>query len=290
MKKYLIVPIYLIFIIINLNAIKIIDSSANQRPIWLKETPKGKIFNYYSGISSSKNTLDEAKNLAISDVLSEIIMQNEITVEGAITTFEEDSELELISRITKEIKLKGSSTSIKGLEKEEEYWETIQTKTNILYRYWILMKTPKKQYLNYPFSANELEQTYGATPIIKSSLIPGWGQIHKKETKKGILFLSGFAVTLTSAFITHNISNSYEQDAKNANGADWITYYNDLSDQYYLISMASFILSGAIYGYNVFDAISSKGAKIYAFNDTNILQIAFNYKSTKRMIELSIKF
>ena len=290
MKKQLIVSIAIIFVIINLNALKIIDSSSKQRPIWLKETPIGKIFNYHSGISSSKNSLDEAKNLAISDVLSEIIMQNEITVEGAITTFEEETEVELISRITKEIKLKGSSTSIKGLEKEEEYWETIQTKTDILYQYWILMKTPKRQYINYSFSANELKRTYGATPIIKSSFIPGWGQIQKKETKKGIIFLSGFAVTLTTAFITNNISNSYEQDAKNANGAEWITYYNDLSDQYYLISMASFVLSGAIYGYNVFDVISSKGAKIYAFNDKNILQIAFDIKSTNSMIELSIKF
>lgn len=282
--------ILLLMIVFSLNAQKVIDSSSKQRPIWLIETPNGKFFNYYSGISSSKNSLDEAKNLAISDVLSEIIMRNEITVEGDITTFEEVSDAELITRITKEIKLKGSTTIIKGLEKEEEYWETVQTQTDILYRYWILMKIPQRQYTNYSFSSDELNQTYGAVPILKSSLIPGWGQIQKKETTKGIIFLSGFAVTLTSAFITNNISNSYEQDAKNANGAEWITYYNDLSDQYYLISMTSFVLSGAIYGYNVFDVISSKGAKIYAFNDKNILQIAFDIKSTNSMIELSIKF
>jgi hypothetical protein len=282
--------ILLLLIVFSLNAQKVIDSSSKKRPIWLKETPNGKLFNYFSGISSSKKSLDEAKNLAISDVLSEIIMQNEITVEGEVTTFEEDSELELISRITKEIKLKGSSTSVKGLEKEEEYWETIQTQTDILYRYWILMKIPQRQYTNYSFSPDELNQTYGAVPIIKSSLIPGWGQIQKKETTKGIIFLSGFAVTLTSAIITNSVSKSYEQDAKKANGADWITYYNDLSDQYYLLSMASFVLSGAIYGYNVFDVISSKGAKIYAFNEKNTLQIAFDLKSTKSMLELSIKF
>lgn len=289
MKKSKFVILFL-FIVYSLSAQKVIDCSSKNRPNWLKEKVKGNYFKYYSGMSSSENSLDEAKNLAISDVLSEIIMQNEITVESAITTFDKETEKEFISRITKEVKIKGSSSSIKGLEKEEEYWEAIQTKANVLYRYWILMKMPKKQYTNHTFSTNELKQTYGATPIIKSALIPGWGQIQKKETKKGILFLSGFAVSLTSAFITYNISSSYEQDAKNANGAEWITYYNDLSDQYYLISAVSFILSGAIYGYNVFDAISSKGAKIYAFNDTNILKIAFKHKSTKNMIELSIKF
>ena len=34
-----------------------------------------------------------------------------------------------------------------------------------------------------------------------------------------------------------------------------------------IIKTISYILSGAIYGYNVYDAISSKGAKIYAFTD-----------------------
>jgi len=282
--------VFILIIFISLNAQKVIDSSSKHRPIWLKETPKGKFFNYYSGISSSKKSLDEAKNLSISDVVSEIIMRNEINVEGSITTIEGEIDGNLISRITKEIKLKGSTTTIKGLEKEEEYWEIIQTRTNILYRYWILMKIPKREYINYPITTNELNQTYGATPIIKSSLIPGWGQIHKKETKKGILFLSGFAVTLTSAIITHNICDSYEQDAKKAVGADWITYYNDLSDQYYLISMASYVLSGAIYGYNIFDAISAKGAKIYATRKNEDIYFTYNNKTSVIEINYTIKF
>jgi len=282
--------VLILLIVTSLNAQKVIDSSSKHRPIWLKETPKGEFFNYYSGISSSKNSLDEAKNLAISDVVSEIIMKNEINVEGSITTFKEETQGDLISRITKEIKLKGSTTTIKGFEKEEEYWEIVETKTDILYRYWILMKIPKKGYINYSFKDYELNQTYGATPIIKSSLIPGWGQIHKKETKKGIMFLSGFAVTLTSAFITHNISNSYEQDAKNASGADWISYYNDLSNQYYLISMASYVLSGAIYGYNVFDAVSAKGAKIYSIRKNEDINFTYNDETSAFEINYTIKF
>jgi hypothetical protein len=73
--------VLILLIVTSLNAQKVIDSSSKHRPIWLKETPKGEFFNYYSGISSSKNSLDEAKNLAISDVVSEIIMKNEINVE-----------------------------------------------------------------------------------------------------------------------------------------------------------------------------------------------------------------
>ena len=286
MKK-LYLSIFVLLIVFSLNAQKVIDSSSIKRPSWLKETPTGKYFKYYSGMSSSKNSLDEAKNLAISDVISEIIIGNEIYVESEITTIEGETETELISRITKEIKLKGKTTSVKGLEKEEEYWESVQTKTDILYRYWILMKIPQKEYINYDFSKIDLNRNYGTTPLIKSIFVPGWGQIHKKETTKGVLLLSGFAVTLTSGIITYNISSSYADDAKTANGADWIEYYNDLSDQYYLASMASFVLTGAIYGYNIFDSISSKGAKIYASN--NNLFLSFN-KDSQFVMTYSIRF
>lgn len=290
MRKYLISLFLIILSLNNLSALKIIDRSSKQRPDWLKEIPCGTLFNYYSGIASSNNSLDEAKNLAISDALSEILMQNEITVEGTVSTYAEESERELISRITKEIKLKGSSTSVKGLEKVEEYWETTQTKINIHYRYWILMKVPKRQYLNYTFTQKELKPTYGIAPIVKSSLIPGWGQIHKGEPKKGVLLLSGFAVTLTSAIVTLNLSESYERDAQNASGSEWITYYNDLSNQYYLVSVASFVLSGALYSYNIFDVISAKGVKIYAFNKTNVLNLSFNHKPSQSLFELSMEF
>ena len=40
----------LLLIVISLNAQKVIDSSSQNRPIWLKETPNGKFFN-----SSSKS-------------------------------------------------------------------------------------------------------------------------------------------------------------------------------------------------------------------------------------------
>ncbi len=279
---------FVLLLVISLNAQKVIDSSSKKRPTWIKEIPSGKYFKYYSGMSSSKNSLDEAKNLAISDVISEIIMSNEVLVQSEISTIEGETETELITRITKEIKLKGKTTSVKELEKEEEYWESVQTKTDILYRYWILMRIPQKEYLNYDFSKIDLKQTYGATPLIKSIIVPGWGQIQKKETTKGILFLSGFAITLTSGIITYNVSSSYSDDAKTANGADWIKYYNDLSDQYYLASMASFVLAGAIYGYNIFDSISSKGAKIYALQNYYLF-FSVN-KDSQLLITYSLEF
>ena len=251
----------------SLYAQKVIDSSAEKRPNWSIEPPAGKYFRYFSGMGSSNNSLADAKQQAISDVLSEIIMEKRITAKSEIKTFQEQSNSEIISKVSREIQQTGMSTTIDGLLKEEDYWEIAKVHKGSIYRFWILMKFPKPEYNGFDLSMMMVKQSYGIFPIVKSVFVPGWGQIHKKEKKKGLRFLTGFAVTLTAGIVSQSMSNNYAVDAQNADTGEWIDYYNTLSEQYYLASTISYILAGSIYGYNVYDAISSKGAKIYALND-----------------------
>jgi len=257
-----------LFVVCNiLFAQKVIDSSADKRPTWSIEPPTGKYFRYFSGMGSSNNSLADAKQQAISDVLSEIIMEKRITAKSEIKTFQEQTNSEIISKVSREIQQTGMSTTIDGLLKEEDYWEIAKVRKGSIYRFWILMKFPKPEYNGFDLSMMTVKQSYGVFPIVKSVFVPGWGQIHKKEKKKGLRFLTGFAVTLTAGIVSQSMSNNYAVDAQNADSGEWIDYYNTLSEQYYLASTISYILTGAIYGYNVYDAISSKGAKIYAVND-----------------------
>ena len=257
-----------LFIISNsLYAQKVIDSSAEERPSWSIEPPTGKYFRYFFGMGSSNNSLADAKQQAISDVLSEIIMEKRVTAKSEIKTFQAQSNNEIISKVSREIQQTGMSTTIDGLLKEEDYWEIAKVRKGSIYRFWILMKFPKPEYNGFDLSMMMVKQSYGIFPIVKSVFVPGWGQIHKKEKKKGLRFLTGFSVTLTAGIVSQSMSNNYAVDAQNADNGEWIDYYNTLSEQYYLASTISYILTGAIYGYNVYDAISSKGAKIYALND-----------------------
>ncbi|MBT5340042.1 MAG: hypothetical protein HOL50_06305, partial [Candidatus Marinimicrobia bacterium] len=80
----------------SLYAQKVIDSSAEKRPNWSIEPPAGKYFRYFSGMGSSNNSLADAKQQAISDVLSEIIMEKRITAKSEIKTFQEQSNSEII--------------------------------------------------------------------------------------------------------------------------------------------------------------------------------------------------
>lgn len=257
-----------LFVVCNiLFAQKVIDSSADKRPTWSIEPPTGKYFRYFSGMGSSNNSLADAKQQAISDVLSEIIMEKRITAKSEIKTFQEQTNSEIISKVSREIQQTGMSTTIDGLLKEEDYWEIAKVRKGSIYRFWILMKFPKPEYNGFDLSMMTVKQSYGVFPIVKSVFVPGWGQIHKKEKKKGLRFLTGFAVTLTAGIVSQSMSNNYAVDAQNADTGEWIDYYNTLSEQYYLASTISYIIAGAIYGYNVYDAISSKGAKIYALNE-----------------------
>ena len=241
---------------------EVVDRSSSELPPWTTEPPVGKYFTYYSGVGSSPNSLSDAKEQSIANVLSEIIMEGEITAESRIETFHQQSKEGIISEVSREIQQTGASTTIAGLRKEEEYWQTVKTGNGLLNQYWILMKIPKPEYASLDIS---VDQGYGIAPIWRSALVPGWGQFHKGEKKKGLRLLGSEAV-LTSAFvISQHLSQSYSRKASDERDTDRRKFYNDWSNRSYSISMISGIMAGVVYCYNVFDAVTAKGSKKYAY-------------------------
>ena len=61
---------------------------------------------------------------------------------------------------------------------------------------------------------------------------------------------------MTIGYISKGFSDNYSQDARKAVGGEWINYYNQLSEQYYLVSRLSYSLAAGIYGYNIYHSIS----------------------------------
>ncbi len=276
--------IFLLFVS-NVCSQKIIDSSSSNRPLWLAEPPEGKYYRYFSGIGNSSLSLSDAKQQAISDVLSEIIMEERVIASSKIKTYQQQTNSEIISIVSREIEQTGMSSTIEGLLKEEDYWEILKIKKNQMFRYWILMKIPKPEYSNFPLHSIKVDQSYGNIPILKSALVPGWGQIHKKEKKKGFRILGLFTASVFLGTTLKKISDNYEIDAQNANTGEWIDYYNTLAEQYYIGSAISFITAATIYGYNFYDAISSPGAKIYASENIDLKMIYLD----RAYFNLSIK-
>lgn len=78
---------------------RVVDRSASELPPWTTEPPVGKYFTYYSGVGSSPNSLSDAKEQSIANVLSEIIMEGEISAESRIETFQQQSKEGIIRRL-----------------------------------------------------------------------------------------------------------------------------------------------------------------------------------------------
>lgn len=270
----------------NLFAQKIIEQSSSKKPSWLIEPPSGKYFNYYSGVGSSSTTLSGAKEQAIANLLSEIIMEGEIVAGSEINTFHQQSSAGIISEVSREIQQTGKTTKIQGLQKEEEYWQTMRTKNGLVYQYWILMKVPKPGFEGFDLT---VEQGYGFTPVLKSLVVPGWGQFHKGEQKKGWRFLISETVFVSSFFISNYFSQNYSRKAENEQNYDNRKFYNDWANRSYTIGTVSGIIAGAIYAYNVFDAVTSKGAKKYALNETKPIQVFAGLNYNQPAIVFTIK-
>lgn len=278
---------FLILMLQLISAQKVIDHSTSEKPIWTIEPPTGKYYLYYTGVGSSPNSLSGAKEQAIANVLSEIIMEGKITADSRIHTFHEQSNQGIVSEVSREIQQTGAATSIEGLRKEEEYWQTVKTQSGILYQYWILMKIPKPEFAGLDLS---IKQGYGITPVLKSVIVPGWGQFHKGESKKGWRFLITETVFVSSFFISNYFSINYSIKAENERDYDRRKFYNDWSNRSYTIGTVSGILASAIYVYNIFDSITSKGTKKYAHLQTRPLEIFanVNYNQAELIIFISL--
>lgn len=241
---------------------KIIDRASKDTPSWLMEPPSGEVFEYYTGVGSSPTSLEGAKEQAISNLLSEVIMEGTISAESKIKTFHQESNEGIISEVTREILQTGDNTIIRGLRKEEEYWQIVESEGQVIYQYWILMRLPKNSEFDFLVP---IDQGYGFTPVLKSAIIPGWGQYHKGEYAKARRILVSETLLITFTTISFYLSEHYNSKAENETDLERRKFFNKWSHNSYSIGTVFGILSAAIYGYNIYDSIVAKGKKKYSF-------------------------
>ncbi|HPM04137.1 MAG TPA: hypothetical protein PL160_00345 [Candidatus Cloacimonas sp.] len=106
----------------------------------------------------------------------------------------------------------------------------------------------------------ELEAQPLNANIVKSTLIPGWGQFSTKANTKGTVILGAELVLIgTSLFFMDRAMDNYRLYKKATQVEDIESYYKDAQVPY----QYSFILmgfAGIVWVYNVFDVIQSTQA------------------------------
>jgi len=253
---------FLIFVLgAELSAQKILEQSAPKHPAWQQVLPMGTYYQYYFGAGSSTTSLQDAKEQAINSVLSEIVLSGTISANSKVQTFRKKTNKGSIREVTAEVDQTGQTTIIKGLSKEDAYWQIKKTNTGVIYEYWILMRTPKPGFLDMDMT---VDQGYGFPPVWRSAIIPGWGQRYKGENRKGAYFLSTTAISASVSVISLFMSDSYSRKALHERDIDNRKFFNKWSDRSYTIGIISGLISSGLYGYNIFDAATAPGAKRYA--------------------------
>lgn len=257
----------------------IIEQSAKSKPGWLNEPPKGEAFIYYTAVGTSERSIENAQKVALGNVISQMSFEGATTIQVSSTLkVEEERNLKLAGDekfnfredFVEVIRADGEKFTINGLQKEEEYWQKVSDNGSIRYQYWVLMRTPNPNYSG----GKSIQQGYGFAPVWRSAIIPGWGQLYKKEKKKGIIILSATAITVSGAIISHSMYNTSLNNAAETHDIDLINAYIEDSNSWQTTRNIFSVAAVAIYLYNIVDAFTAKGAKRYANNQSKKIEFA----------------
>jgi hypothetical protein len=143
--------------------------------------------------------------------------------------------------------------------KAGEYYERIRTPYGDIYRLWALYEVSgKKSFKPY---IPEYTARYGGDAFWRSALLPGWGQIYKGSTAKGIAVIGGEVVLIGGLVATENLRASYMQKINATHDADHIRTYARKADAMKNTRNLCIAGAAALYIYNIIDAIAAPGSK-----------------------------
>lgn len=245
-----------------------ISASDKKRPDWLSDklpVPSNETF-YYQISSAKAHNLESARNEAFTDLINYIDQQNNVKISGEISVVSSSDQQNSVvnEAIEKQYsyKYKIDSDEISIIfRKIDEYWE-LETGNNgePMYRYYSLYAIARK-HENVSFDEVRFTYKYGFDALWRSVLVPGYGQIYKGSTAKGVSILGGEVALISGIILTENTRSSYRRKAKETYDVSKIRSYTDKADNYETARNICIGGAVALYIYNVIDAVASNGRK-----------------------------
>jgi len=257
-----------------------IQRSDKMKPDWLvKELPKPKNNNYYFlKTEAVKPTLEEARNECLNELTFQITRKAGFASAGETkrhvkstrgdSGMSEDIDAEYVLTYT----FKTDTVNI-VFRKVDEYWEAVQgNNSTIIYRCHILYVVAEK-----PETANFDQVTfsykYGGDALWRSALVPGYGQIYKGHTIKGVTIMGSEALLIGGIIFCESQRSSYKRKSKETHNIDKVRNYIDNADNYATCRNICIGGAAALYIYNVIDAVVSNGRKRTVVKPNNLYVI-----------------
>lgn len=149
----------------------------------------------------------------------------------------------------------------------DEYWEYVSYPDGSRgYEYYALFAVSETA--NAPiYDEFSTTTSYGIKPVIMS-LIPGWGQMYKGSTTKGVIILAAEVAAIGGIIYTENERASYE--SKMRSQPNFAKQYKTKMDNFETARNCCIGAAAAIYVYNLIDAVVAPGARRVVVKPRNL--------------------
>lgn len=264
------------------------QKSDKYEPAWMRGDMPAKTNQSYDfrTMTGQGGTLTDARRDATMALLNELMQAQGVTVSGT----------EKVKMLSQSVDGKYSDSSLFDSEYNieygnhryafkavDEYWELVGG----IYHCYILFEVACNA-AQVSFETVEYTTNYGVSAGLRSIIVPGWGQMYKRQTVKGVAILSAAVIGATGIVISDNQRASYRNKAEIATNVELRNSYQNKSNSWGNVRNGFIVGTAAVYVYNLVDAFASKGAKRYkkrnmavvpfvGANDSFGMSIALNF-------------
>ncbi len=235
------------------------------KPQWLHKppVPLGGTIEYVIDVAIG-NSLDEARIASLNGMIASTGLQKGVLVRSDYKTESVDRKIWKDGKLTDYISdsfmvnsaISGKDVSL-YIKDVDEYW--IYTKEGKIQLSKLYAKSISEKFSG--FEELELTTNYGAKGLWRSAIVPGWGQFYKGDNLKGTLLLGGTAVCAVGIIITDAQRSDYTKRIKQTHDVNQIKAYQTKRDNSETARNVCIGAAGALYIYNLIDALAAPGAK-----------------------------
>ena len=238
-------------------------TTSGECPPWVNGDypPKSNDTYYFMVTDGTGKTLNEARADADLGIVGSLMRAAGVTVSGSQIErmLHEERGTEIDERVTSQYEYNFELDRVHmAFKAVDTYW----VKNGNTYNCKVLYEVAENP-SRVTYDPVEYTTKYGARGLWRSMIIPGWGQMYKKSYAKGVIILALEAGALSTALVFNNQHSSYINKSKATTDPAAIKFYQNKANKARNMSSAFFIGAGAIYIYNIVDAIMAKGKMRY---------------------------
>lgn len=241
------------------------EKSDKCKPQWMHTLPKASNTSFvFVRETGEAHTLKDARNEALNNVLQDAGFESGVSVETNMSSKDEEHISYLNDNKTYKLEsdfvvnstIKGKPVELQGV-KVDEYWERDK---NGMYHLTALYARSQPN-LKPVFDNIRPTTNYGAQGLWRSAIVPGWGQMYKGSNLKGGIILGGTAACIGAIVFTECMRNSYNSKINTTHNANLKLSYANKRSNYATGRNICIGALGALYVYNIIDAIVAPGAR-----------------------------